>query len=36
MRTIHHISVNTTPEIRRELAALGVVVGNGLVSFDVD
>lgn len=36
MRIIHHISINTTSEIRRELAALGVVVGQGLVSFDLD
>jgi hypothetical protein len=37
MRVIHHISVASTPEIRRELAAVGIVVAErDLVSFDVD
>lgn len=37
MRIIHRISIASSPEIRGELAALGVVVGaSGLVTFEVD
>ena len=37
MRIIHRISISSTPEIRDELAALGIVVGaRGLVTFEVD
>lgn len=37
MQIIHRISISSTPEIRGELAALGVVVGaSGFVTFEVD
>ena len=37
MQIIHRISIASTPEIRSELAGMGVVVGsNGLVSFELD
>jgi hypothetical protein len=37
MQIIHRISISSTPEIRGELAAMGVVVGaSGLVTFEVD
>ncbi|QRK12085.1 hypothetical protein JQX13_19780 [Archangium violaceum] len=37
MQIIHRISISSTPEIRGELAALGVIVGaSGLVTFEVD
>src|SRR6266849_2102839 len=36
MQIIHRISISTTPEIRKELSSLGVVVGEGLVTFEVD
>jgi hypothetical protein len=37
MQIIHRISISSTPEIRSELAAMGVVVGaSGLVTFEVD
>ncbi|ATB32990.1 hypothetical protein [Melittangium boletus] len=37
MRIIHRISISSSPEIRGELATLGVVVGaSGLVTFEVD
>ncbi|WNG33080.1 hypothetical protein F0U61_05175 [Archangium violaceum] len=37
MQIIHRVSISSTPEIRGELAALGVVVGaSGLVTFEVD
>ena len=37
MQIIHRISISSTPEIRSELAAMGIVVGaSGLVTFEVD
>jgi hypothetical protein len=37
MQIIHRISIASSPEIRSELAAMGVVVGaSGLVTFEVD
>jgi hypothetical protein len=37
MQIIHRISIYSTPEIRRELATMGIVVGaSGLVSFEID
>jgi len=37
MQIIHRISISSTPEIRGEWAAMGVVVGaSGLVTFEVD
>ncbi|WP_257448448.1 hypothetical protein [Archangium lipolyticum] len=37
MQIIHRVSISSTPEIRSELAAMGVVVGaSGLVTFEVD
>lgn len=38
MQVIHRLSVNTSPEVRRELAALGIVVGTGgiLTTFEVN
>jgi hypothetical protein len=37
MQFIHRIGFNSTPEIRRELSKLGIVVGaSGLVVFEVD
>ncbi len=37
MQIIHRISIDSTPEIRRELATMGIVVGaSGLVTFEID
>ncbi len=37
MQIVHRISLSSTPEIRSELATMGVVVGaSGFVSFEVD
>jgi hypothetical protein len=37
MQIIHRISISSTPEIRGELAAMGVVVGaSGLATFELD
>lgn len=37
MRIVHRISIAATPEVRAELAMLGVVVGtSGMVTFEVD
>jgi hypothetical protein len=42
MQIIHRISINATPQIRRELAAIGLLVGSGdpiasnVVTFEVD
>lgn len=42
MKIVHRISINSTPDIQRELAAMSVFVGkgdpvtSGLVAFDVD
>lgn len=37
MQIIHRISISSTPEIRRELATMGIVVGaSGLITFEID
>ena len=37
MRIVHRITVNSTPDVRRELATVGVVVpADGLVTFEAD
>jgi hypothetical protein len=37
MQIIHRISISSTPTIRRELAALGIVVADrGFISFEID
>jgi len=36
MQIIHRISVSTTPQIRKELADLGLAVGEGFVTFEVE
>jgi len=36
VRIVHRVGINATPEIRSELATLGVVVGQGLAVFLVD
>lgn len=36
MKIVHRISISTTPDIRRELAELGVTVREGLATFEVD
>jgi|SRR6218665_122890 len=37
MQIIHRISISSTPEIRGELAVMGVIVGaSGLVTFEID
>jgi hypothetical protein len=41
MQFIHRISVNSAPEIQRELAAMGIFIGEGnpitsnLVAFEI-
>lgn len=37
MQILHRISIASAPEIRSELASMGIVIGaNGLVSFEID
>lgn len=36
MQVIHRVSISATPQIRKELADLGVAVGEGFVTFEVD
>jgi len=36
MQVIHRVTISTTPQIRKELAALGLAVGEGFVTFEVD
>jgi hypothetical protein len=36
MKIIHRVSIRATDDIRRELAALGVTIGEGLATFEVD
>lgn len=37
MQIVHRVSIASSPEVRSELAALGVVIGTqGLVTFEVD
>lgn len=37
MQILHRVSISSTPQIRRELAAIGVLVGeSGFVTFEID